>query len=120
MKEILEKLEVFKPIKKDKMIELAIPVILKISNNCLFLKITTTNDGYRILADSENFERLNNVISFYYEKFEKQGHNPYDMQCNNDCIFKNYKSDFSITVAINEFIRFFIEFDNFISQNEYL
>ena len=120
MKEILERLEVFKPVEKDGMIELAIPVILKISNNCLFLNITKTNDGYRILADSENFERLNNVISFYYEKFESQGHKYYDIQCNDDCIFKNYKSDFSITVAIDEFIRFFIELDNFISENKNL
>lgn len=120
MKEILERLEVFKPVEKDGMIELAIPVILEISNNCLFLNITKTNDGYRILADSENFERLNNANSFYYEKFKSKSHNYYDIQCNNDCIFKNYKSNFNITVAIDEFIRFFIELDNFISQNNYL
>lgn len=120
MKEILERLEVFKPIEKDRVVELTIPVILKISNNSLFLKVTKHNDGYRIFADSENFERLNNFINFYYKKFESQGHGHYDIQCNDDCIFKDYKSDFSITVAIDEFIRFFIEFDNFISQNKYL
>ena len=42
---------------------------------------------------------------------------PYDIMLKDNYLYKEYKNNFNINVAISEFIRFFIYLDDYISIN---
>ena len=57
-------------------------------------------------------------MEYYFNIFERHDKNyHYDIQIKKGKIYKDYPSNYNIAVAINEFIRFYVLFDDFIMQN---
>ena len=115
---IIEKLTLFTPIVKEKHIEIVLPVAVKIYNDCLSLHITPKSDGFTISDDAKTFSQFNKSTKYYYDLFmQNDKNNHYEIKLNNNLIYKKYPDNFNLTFALNEFIRFFIDLDNFIKDN---
>ncbi|MBQ8425441.1 MAG: hypothetical protein IJX17_05420 [Clostridia bacterium] len=118
MQNYYEILDVFKPIKNEEFIEIKIPVAMDLTFNILSLKILPLENGYIICDDGKTFKRLNNTSMYYFNIFiEKDTNDHFDIMLDGDRIYKKYPYDFNIRVAVNEFVRFFVYLDDFISNN---
>ena len=111
-------LQIFTPQIVDNHIEIIFPIILDIKNNCFVLVLQPNQDGFLISDDGYTFERLNKETKHYFSLFASK----FPTICNGykvdgEKIYKKYQTNQSVTHAINQFLRFFIEIDNFISKN---
>lgn len=118
MKKIIKDLEYFKPIEKENYVELKLPVAIKMFKSCLLLRIIPMKDGFAISDDGFTFYDFNEDSNYYFDLFmEKDENYHYDIKLNGNFFYKKYPSNYNINVAINEFIRFFINLDDFIKKN---
>ena len=118
MENIIEELEYFKPKQKKGFVEIKLPVAIRLYNDCLILKILPIKDGYVISDIGDTFSDFNENTKYYYDLFmEKDKHDHYGIKLHKEIILKKYNDNFNINVAINEFVRFFIDLDNFIIDN---
>ena len=104
----------------DDCIELTIPLITHTNGGLLELKIKPTNDGYTLCYTDNMFVEANagGDQEYYFNIFKKHDKNcHFDIKIKNGLICKDYSADFNVAVAINEFIRFFVTFDDFIINN---
>ena len=113
---IMRDLEYFKPVQKDGYIEMKMPVAMKIYKSLLTLQISEVEDGYLISDDGDAFYEFNEDSDYYFNLF-KEKNCCYGIQLENEKFFKLYKNNFNLNVALNEFVRFFIDLDNFIIKN---
>lgn len=120
--QILKQLENFNAKFCDDFVEVSFPVLMDmdINCNCLNFKIISTENGYKITDTGKNFKELNHNLSFYYDLFVKSGLFNYNIQLENDIFYKNYEFNYNVVTALDEFIRFFISFDNFVMDNNLL
>ena len=115
---IIDKLDLFKPTIKEKFVEIVLPVAIKIYNDCLTLRVIPYKDSFIISDDAETFSEFNESTEYYYNLFmQNDKHNHYDIKLYNKLIYKKYPDNFNLTFAINEFIRFFIDLDNYVKEN---
>lgn len=101
-------------------IQLRIPLVINTSGTLLDLKIKQKENGYIVYCPQNMFLEANNQGNqeYYFKIFEKYDSNyHYDIKIKNGKIYKNYDKEFNIIVAINEFIRFYIMFDDFMIKN---
>ena len=118
MQDIMKILKNHTPQQKDGFAQITLPVVLLVSGGLLTLKITQNEEFYTISCEEDMFSECNGSQEFYYDIFKKHDKNyHYEIQIKNNIIFKQYKNDFNLVVAINEFIRFFILLDDFIINN---
>ena len=118
MQDYFKNLEVFSPIKKDKFVEIVVPVAMDINYNLLKLTIIPLENGYVICDDGKTFKNFNNSTDYYLNLFnEKNPNHSFEIKLKNDRIFKQYPDNFNIQVAVNEFVRFFVYLDDFILDN---
>ena len=104
-------LEYFKPVNKDGYIEVILPVVIKIYSACLRLRIYNTANGFLIRDDGDTFYDANEDSEYYYNLYKKSNMNDYNILLKDDYFYKEYPSNFNINVALDEFIRFFINLD---------
>ena len=116
MMNIMKDLEYFKPIQKEGYIEVKMPVAMRIYKALLTLQIREVEDGYVISDDGDAFYDFNEYSEYYYNLFKEKNY-CYNIQLENDKFYKKYKNNFNLNVAFNEFVRFFIDLDNFIMKN---
>ncbi len=117
IQDILKQLEILSIKSDDDHVTITLPVCLYMNWNCVELIIKPTEKGYVITDTGDNFNRFNNVASYYYDLFIKSGNRFYDIQLDNETIFKEYEFNFSIIAALDEFIRFFANLDDFVLDN---
>ena len=82
--------------------------------------LPATNDGYTLCYTDNMFVEANagGDHKYYFNIFKKHDKNcHFDIKIKNGLICKDYSADFNVAVAINEFIRFFVTFDDFIINN---
>ena len=118
-KELLKQLEILSVKANDEFIEIVLPVYLRMNsdNNALILKIKPTEGGFMITDTGNHFNEFNNDASYYYDLFVKYNGNDYKIRLYNEILYKSYPDNFSVICAIDEFVRFFIKLDDFISEN---
>mgnify|MGYP004733136681 CR=1 FL=1 len=118
-KELLKQLEILSVKANDEFIEIVLPVYLRMNsdNNALILKIKPTEGGFMITDTGNHFNEFNNDASYYYDLFVKNNGNDYKIRLYNEILYKSYPDNFSVICAIDEFVRFFIKLDDFISEN---
>ena len=115
MQDYFKNLEAFKPIKNENSIEIVIPVAMDINNNLPKLTVTKIDGGYTICDDGKTFSRLNFSADYYFKLFiQKNSSHSYQIKLDGNKLTKQYPDNFNIQVAVNEFVRFFACFDDFI------
>ena len=99
--------------------EIELPVVLYFNYQRLRLYIYPVDDGYYISDDGDTFIEFSNEPKYYYDLFnEKDTNYHYDIALNNNHICKMYRYDYSLMSAIDEFVRFFIDLDRFMQDND--
>lgn len=117
-KEIIEKLRGFSPVAKEDHIEIKVPVVMRLYDAFLMLQITPLEEGYMISDDGHTFDEWNHDLSYYFHLFLQNDTNcHYDIQSSKEKIYKVYPENFSVAVALDEFVRFFIALDDFILKH---
>ena len=102
---------------KSFMIEL--PVILYFNYQRLRLYIYPVDDGYYVSDDGETFVECSGDSEYYFNMFsEKDQSYHYEIGLKDDHICKRYDYDFSLLAALDEFVKFFVALENFMSAYE--
>ena len=114
---IMKDLDYFKPVQKDGYVEFVLPIDIKMFKACLRLHIYNTENGYAISDDGYTFYDFNEDSEYYYNLYKEHNKYHYDILLNDNYFYKEYKNNFNINVAINEFVRFFIYLDDYIVKN---
>ena len=105
-------------ITEDGSFKLELPVVLYFNYQRLALNITPTDDGYVISDDGETFIEYSSDTEYYFELFDKNdGNYHFDIALKDGYICKSYRFDYSLSSAIDEFIRYFILLDEFMRKN---
>lgn len=101
-------------------IQIKIPVITFTNGGYLDLRIKQKEDSYTIYCPTNMFLEANagGDQEYYFNLYNKNAKNYYDVKIKKGRIYKDYPIEFNVAVAINEFIRFFIAFDDFIINND--
>ena len=115
--DIIKDLKYFAPVERDGYVELKLPVAIRMFKSCLLLRIRLTEDGYEISDDGYAFDEANEDAAYYLDLYKKNGGKDYGIALKGETFYKEYKSNFNINVAINEFVRFFIYLDDFVMGN---
>ena len=101
-------------INQDGSIHVEYPVVLDVDFTRVELDIYPNENGYLVVTGDNMFTRHNDNASYYIDLFEQYDKNcHYDIKLVGDLLQKQYKQDFSILVAVNEFVRYLIYFDDF-------
>ena len=106
---------------KNNIIKLNLPLVTWTDGGLLELRIKLKEDGdYTIYCPTNLFIEKNagGSQTYYFKLFEKNDKNyHFDIKIKNGKIYKDYKYNYNVAVAINEFIRFFVMLDDFIIKN---
>ncbi len=126
-KEILKKLEIFKPIEKQYFLKIKLPILITSVGCLLQIIIIPKKDGFRIETYYDNdedeitgdiFIEFNNYDEYYYNLFVKNdSHNHFGIEYGNNRYFKEYSQNYNLNWSLYEFITFFIDLDRFIIEN---
>ena len=118
--DIYNQIKHFAPQQKKDFVEVSLPIAFHASRGSLLtFSIAPKEGGFVIACLDDMFYEANDTQSRYFNIFMKNDkHYHYDMQILNDVIYKEYPENHSVTMALNDFIRFFIMFDDFIIDND--
>ena len=98
---------------------MTLPVVIYINNAFLELTVTPYDDEYEIACKEDLFQDANGNQEFYFDIFTAYDNNHhYGLEIEDGVIFKRYPNEYSLTVALNEFIRAFILLDDFIISKD--
>ena len=118
--DIFNQIKHFSPQQKEGYVEVSLPIAFYASHGSLLtFSIAPKEGGFVIACLEDLFYESNDTQARYFNIFMKHDkHYHYDMQILNDVIYKEYPENHSVTMALNDFIRFFIMFDDFIMDND--
>ena len=99
--------------------EIEYPVIINTSGTLVSLRIEQLEDRYIITHPEDIFsDRGNDGLEFYFNAFTKHYNGyTYDVELNGGVLTKVCENDYNVAVAISDFIRFMIIFDDFFINN---
>lgn len=124
-KEISENLEKqlkichWESINEGESFQIELPVVLYFNYQRLRLHIYPVDDGYVVSDDGETFIEHSCDPQYYYDLFDQKDQNyHFGIELKDNYICKNYRFDYSLMSAIDEFIRFFILLDEFMRKND--
>jgi hypothetical protein len=114
----MEHLEMFAPVQGDGYVDITLPVAINTMWCALEIRITPSDDTYRLESILDMFEDANDGAQFYFDIFEKHDKNyHYGILLDDSVFYKEYENDYNLSRALDEFIRFFILLDDFIIKN---
>lgn len=118
-KRILDCLDMCKVQEKEKYFEIEIPIILFFNQQLITLRLYPCDDGYYVSTDDTVFDEYAEYASSDCEKYYNLFMNNdssyhYDIEQEGAYLYKKYESNYSARHAVNEFVRFLIDIDNFI------
>ncbi len=112
-------LEDFHAVERDEAMEIELPVVINTADILVALRIEQRADDYIITHPDDIFsDRGNDTMEFYYGIFRK--HVPecyYDVKIVDGVLTMQCKNNYNVAVAISDFIKFMIMFDDFIVNN---
>ena len=118
VKEIVDALKIFEAQEKDGFIEINLPLILDMNNQCFVINIKPDKGGFMVSDGGFAFENFNEVAKHYFDMFASAFAEKCEgFEVRGEQICKRYADNTSLIFALNEFIRFFIEFDKFVCEN---
>ena len=98
-----------------------LPLVLDFNYQLLTLQIYPLDEdrGYYITDDGLAFSEMSYDAAYYIDRFEREDKNDHmGITLSGEWLFKQYPTDFSVRVAVNEFIRYFVYLDDFILRIE--
>ena len=112
-------LEDFHAVERNGAVEIELPVVINTADILVSLRIEQRADDYIITHPDDIFsDRGNDTLEFYYGIFRK--HVPecyYDVKIVDGVLTMQCKNNYNVAVAISDFIKFMIMFDDFIVNN---
>ena len=112
-------LEDFHAVERNGAVEIELPVVINTADILVALRIEQRADDYIITHPDDIFsDRGNDTLEFYYGIFRK--HVPecyYDVKIVDGVLTMQCKNNYNVMVAISDFIKFMIMFDDFIVNN---
>ena len=120
MQDIIKRLSTdFAATQKEGYIEVPLPVVINTSFDLVTLRIYQQENGYVITHPEDIFSEMGNAtLEFYFNLFKKHNNNCYyGVELKNGILTKECKNNYNIAVAISDFIRFMIYFDDFFTNN---
>ena len=119
MSDMRKSLEMFSPKEKNGKFFLTLPAVMHVCGTLLKLCIMPHDTYYIVACTDDLFEEANGDQQRYFDIFTKHDSNyHYDVEIRENMIYKRYDSCYNVVVAVNELLRFFILFDDFIMKND--
>ena len=119
MIDVMEYLETFSPRQGDGYVDFTVPVLFYSAHTFLDLRIIPGEDTYTVLCPDDLFYEANGPQERYFNIFmSRDEHYHYDMEIRDNIIFRTFENDFNPNVAVDEVIRFFVRFDDYILEND--
>jgi hypothetical protein len=104
---------------RDGYFEIEFPIVINTSGTLVALRIEQLEDKYIITHPEDIFsDRGNDDLEFYFSLFMKhyKGYT-YGVELVDGTLTKVCKNDYNVAVALSDFIRFIIIFDDFFTEN---
>lgn len=120
MQDIINRLSKdFTPVQKNEYIEIPFPVVINTSFDLVTLRIYQREDGYTITHPEDIFSEMgNDTLEFYFNLFKKHNEDCfYGVELKDGVLTKECENDYNVAVALSDFIRFMIYFDDFFTNN---
>lgn len=120
MQDIMNRLSKdFTPVQKNEYIEIPFPVVINTSFDLVTLRIYQREDGYTITHPEDIFSEMgNDTLEFYFNLFKKHNEDCfYGVELKDGVLTKECENDYNVAVALSDFIRFMIYFDDFFTNN---
>ena len=120
-KSIREQLQIcgWESVHQGQAFRIELPVVLYFNYQRLRLLIRPTDDGYLVSDDGDTFLEFSGDTGYYYDLFcDRDPAYHFEIQRKDNFLCKNYRFDYSVISAIDEFIRFFIRLDEFMQKND--
>ena len=120
MQDIKKRLfEDFSPKERDGYFEIEFPVVINTSGTLISLRIEQDEDR-SIITHPENIfsDRGNDTLEFYYGIYKKHNKDSYfDVKPKGGVLTMECEDNINVAVAISDFIKFMISFDDFLINN---
>lgn len=117
IQDIMDSLIELSAVEKDDYIEITYPIAFEMIYTLVTLRIYINEDCYVITDEGWTFENTNDYGQYYFDIYKKDGkYNDFGIAIENETFYKEYSLDFDIHKAIDEFVRFLIYFDDFMSE----
>lgn len=118
MMDVIERFKDFAPKQMDGYFELTVPLVIQTCGGLLTLRVIPKEDSYVISYEEDLFYEHNRDARYYFDLFNEYDTDyHYGIELKNDVFCKEYQDEFNVVVAIDEFIRFFARFDDFLMYN---
>ena len=112
---IMNFLDIFKCVEKDGCAEITVPLALHMTFNFLTLYISVTDDGFTVFDEGGVCSDHNDSEEGYLQVFlQKYPNEDYGIRVRDGFFYKDYPRDYNPRMAIDDFVRFFVPFDNFV------
>ena len=109
----------WKRVRGGKAFRIELPVVLYFNYQRLVLFVTPTDDGYTVSDNGRTFSEYSAEGGYYYGLFSEGDTNyHFEIEYKRGRISKDYRFDYSLISAIDEFIRLFILLDEFMRRND--
>ena len=120
---LIDALDMCKVDRKDDYLEVIFPVITSFNQQLVTLRLYPYEDYYYVSSTDTVFDEYEeystNYCEKYYNEFTKIDNlNNYQMNRYNAFLYKKYDGEYSARYAVDEFIKFFIELDKYMLENE--
>ena len=115
---ILETIDFCKVIDKDEYLEIELPVVTYFNYQRVVLRIYPLENEYYISDEGLTFSECGGSSEYYYNSFiDNDSNYHFDILLDNDYLYKKYDGDYAVYSAIDEFVRFFIYLDDYMTKN---
>ena len=117
MQDIKKRLiEDFRAVERNGFIEIEFPIVINTCGTLILLRVEQREEDYIITHPEDIFSDCgNDTLGFYYGIFKKHVTDCYyDVKLVDGVLTMHCKNNFNVAVAISDFIRFMIMFDDFI------
>ena len=112
---ITESLDIFKCEEMDGCVQITVPLALNMTFNFLTLYIRVNEDGFTVFDEGSVCDEHNDTEQGYLDVFlKKYPEHDYGIRVQDRFFYKDYPNDYNPRMAIDDFIRFFVPFDDFV------
>ena len=119
MKKLMKQLQLFAPKECKRYVEISLPIVTHLNGGLLRLRIKTTDEGFAIYCPDNLFYDANGNQRFYFSIFKAYSQSDcFGIHVRRERFYKEYGQEDSVVVVIDQFVRFVLQLENFILEND--